>query len=154
MIDISIILLSFLYLYLSIFYYNVLLLLLFHFFFFLMIRRPPRSTLFPYTTLFRSAPRVGARELPRAPPRAARGGGAGSPLSAARSSHRPWCRSGPGSASGGSRTHRAIARLCPRAPSPRRRAPPGGRARPRPRGFEPSCPPSPRACRPRGRASG
>src|SRR5438105_11965180 len=30
--------------------------LLFHclFFFFLMIRRPPRSTLFPYTTLFRS----------------------------------------------------------------------------------------------------
>src|SRR2546427_7886916 len=27
-------------------------------FFFLMIRRPPRSTLFPYTTLFRS-PRVG-----------------------------------------------------------------------------------------------
>src|SRR2546421_6027627 len=30
------------------------LLLLFIFFFFLMIRRPPRSTLFPYTTLFRS----------------------------------------------------------------------------------------------------
>src|SRR2546426_2445453 len=29
------------------------------FFFFLMIRRPPRSTLFPYTTLFRSA-----RDLP------------------------------------------------------------------------------------------
>src|SRR5690242_21103666 len=28
--------------------------LLFVFFFFLMIRRPPRSTLFPYTTLFRS----------------------------------------------------------------------------------------------------
>src|SRR6266487_7110311 len=27
------------------------------FFFFLMIRRPPRSTLFPYTTLFRSPPR-------------------------------------------------------------------------------------------------
>src|SRR2546430_9762558 len=26
------------------------------FFFFLMIRRPPRSTLFPYTTLFRSRP--------------------------------------------------------------------------------------------------
>src|SRR6185436_20779779 len=25
------------------------------FFFFLMIRRPPRSTLFPYTTLFRSS---------------------------------------------------------------------------------------------------
>src|SRR5215210_8493200 len=29
----------------------------FFFFFFLMIRRPPRSTLFPYTTLFRSASR-------------------------------------------------------------------------------------------------
>src|SRR6476661_9459807 len=28
----------------------------FLFFFFLMIRRPPRSTLFPYTTLFRSQP--------------------------------------------------------------------------------------------------
>src|SRR3712207_8567330 len=28
--------------------------LFFHFLFFLMIRRPPRSTLFPYTTLFRS----------------------------------------------------------------------------------------------------
>src|SRR6266496_962382 len=28
----------------------------FSFFFFLTIRRPPRSTLFPYTTLFRSAP--------------------------------------------------------------------------------------------------
>src|SRR6266478_5240894 len=28
------------------------------FFFFLMIRRPPRSTLFPYTTLFRSPPPV------------------------------------------------------------------------------------------------
>src|SRR2546430_15897801 len=35
------------------------------FFFFLMIRRPPRSTLFPYTTLFRSHRdrRVGARQL-------------------------------------------------------------------------------------------
>src|SRR5476651_2833748 len=36
----------------------VLIFFLFHisvcFFFFLMIRRPPRSTLFPYTTLFRS----------------------------------------------------------------------------------------------------
>src|SRR2546427_13066503 len=32
-------------------------------FFFLMIRRPPRSTLFPYTTLFRSQrSRVGKRD--------------------------------------------------------------------------------------------
>src|SRR3712207_8759810 len=39
------------------------------FFFFLMIRRPPRSTLFPYTTLFRSRP----------PGLAGRGGGRGGP---------------------------------------------------------------------------
>src|SRR2546430_9028844 len=32
-------------------------------FFFLMIRRPPRSTLFPYTTLFRSVVAVRADEL-------------------------------------------------------------------------------------------
>src|SRR5256885_8117911 len=31
------------------------------FFFFLMIRRPPRSTLFPYTTLFRSRLAAGGR---------------------------------------------------------------------------------------------
>src|SRR5574340_1409785 len=43
---------------------------LFFFFFFLMIRRPPRSTLFPYTTLFRSPVgtryrhRAGAGEIP------------------------------------------------------------------------------------------
>src|SRR5206468_12383962 len=36
------------------------------FFFFLMIRRPPRSTLFPYTTLFRSAhPSEGRPDHPR-----------------------------------------------------------------------------------------
>src|SRR5437899_5320374 len=35
------------------------------FFFFLMIRRPPRSTLFPYTTLFRSrSTRVGPPPWP------------------------------------------------------------------------------------------
>src|SRR5260221_12550604 len=41
--------------------------LLSFFFFFLMIRRPPRSTLFPYTTLFRSLqverPDIAAIEL-------------------------------------------------------------------------------------------
>src|SRR5215216_7355374 len=40
-------------------------------FFFLMIRRPPRSTLFPYTTLFRSEGRRAAqhdRQEPQAPP--------------------------------------------------------------------------------------
>src|SRR2546430_13467676 len=34
-------------------------------FFFLMIRRPPRSTLFPYTTLFRSAGELHALDLCR-----------------------------------------------------------------------------------------
>src|SRR5205085_11068569 len=34
-------------------------LLVLFFFFFLMILRPPRSTLFPYTTLFRSYHRIG-----------------------------------------------------------------------------------------------
>src|SRR2546430_12151665 len=38
------------------------------FFFFLMIRRPPRSTLFPYTTLFRSHdPRQGGQWRDRKP---------------------------------------------------------------------------------------
>src|SRR2546430_6167073 len=44
------------------------------FFFFLMIRRPPRSTLFPYTTLFRShhgarlhLERLGGHVQPRRP---------------------------------------------------------------------------------------
>src|SRR5256885_15238274 len=36
------------------FHYCSVLFVFFLFFFFLMIRRPPRSTLFPYTTLFRS----------------------------------------------------------------------------------------------------
>src|SRR3712207_6911029 len=35
-------------------------------FFFLMIRRPPRSTLFPYTTLFRSRRLARFRRPPRA----------------------------------------------------------------------------------------
>src|SRR6266853_3715481 len=47
------------------------------FFFFLMIRRPPRSTLFPYTTLFRSpfqekgvvSPPGGAPPMPLRPSR-------------------------------------------------------------------------------------
>src|SRR6267142_7103696 len=36
-----------------VFFYNTALFVFFVFVFFLMIRRPPRSTLFPYTTLFR-----------------------------------------------------------------------------------------------------
>src|SRR5690606_41346332 len=37
--------------------------------FFLLLRRPPRSTLFPYTTLFRSRRRRTAPDLHRAPRR-------------------------------------------------------------------------------------
>src|SRR3712207_6901241 len=37
-------------------------------FFFLMIRRPPRSTLFPYTTLFRSSASVTPKTRPRGTP--------------------------------------------------------------------------------------
>src|SRR5689334_25173481 len=52
--------------------------IVFFFFFFLMIRRPPRSTLFPYTTLFRSPnlpyPRPARSSLSR-PPRQTRIGG-------------------------------------------------------------------------------
>src|SRR6267143_5940517 len=56
-----------------IFFSYMILFILFFVFFFLMIRRPPRSTLFPYTTLFRSrrsgwarAPRHGAGKETRA----------------------------------------------------------------------------------------
>src|SRR3712207_7798943 len=50
-----------------------------------MIRRPPRSTLFPYTTLFRSAGRAGARRA-ACPARTA----------AASGSRRPGTRAGAG----------------------------------------------------------
>src|SRR6266542_6606064 len=52
----------------------------FFFFFFLMIRRPPRSTLFPYTTLFRSGRLPAAArgaELPAADPSPARAAAGG-----------------------------------------------------------------------------
>src|SRR3712207_8299563 len=42
--------------------------------FFLMIRRPPRSTLFPYTTLFRSARRQRCGRVPHAAGPGDRGG--------------------------------------------------------------------------------
>src|SRR3712207_7573665 len=42
-----------------------------------MIRRPPRSTLFPYTTLFRSAPRADDQRLPVHHARALRAGAQG-----------------------------------------------------------------------------
>src|SRR3712207_8359791 len=48
-----------------------------------MIRRPPRSTLFPYTTLFRSAPSRATPAGGTAPSRAARRSTAGRPGAAA-----------------------------------------------------------------------
>src|SRR3712207_9519447 len=55
-------------------------------FFFLMIRRPPRSTLFPYTTLFRSRPPRRRHPPRRRPPRL---GGVHAP-----GHHRPRLRRG------------------------------------------------------------
>src|SRR6267142_5039309 len=48
-------------------------LIYFFFFFFLMIRRPPRSTLFPYTTLFRSVSRFQYGDPLAGPPQLAGG---------------------------------------------------------------------------------
>src|SRR2546426_8118412 len=59
--------------------------LLSSFFFFLMIRRPPRSTLFPYTTLFRSGA-GGARADRRAAGRCLPGPQATPPVELPRSS--------------------------------------------------------------------
>src|SRR3712207_7862154 len=47
--------------------------------FFLMIRRPPRSTLFPYTTLFRSAPERVRSPRPSSSTRRPRGSSRASP---------------------------------------------------------------------------
>src|SRR3712207_7139532 len=57
-------------------------------FFFLMIRRPPRSTLFPYTTLFRSAAHSRARTT-RSEDRGSRRGAAESPHPFVRASGTP-----------------------------------------------------------------
>src|SRR5438132_6353698 len=61
------------------------------FFFFIMIRRPPRSTLFPYTTLFRSTRGPGRGDAGRREPgrSGARGAGRdGQPLALDRKSTR------------------------------------------------------------------
>src|SRR5258707_13816316 len=50
----------------SLFYLKLCCTLFHFFFFFLMIRRPPRSTLFPYTTLFRSWVAIGQNAIPPA----------------------------------------------------------------------------------------
>src|SRR2546430_4805930 len=53
------------------------------FFFFLMIRRPPRSTLFPYTTLFRSLLRTAMGYATVAGPPSRRNGRGGSSFAVA-----------------------------------------------------------------------
>src|SRR2546422_11021620 len=55
----------------------IFLLLFLFFFFFLMIRRPPRSTLFPYTTLFRSGRDAVSQQAPFGLEAQHVGGGAG-----------------------------------------------------------------------------
>src|SRR6266498_926120 len=85
------------------------------FFFFLMIRRPPRSTLFPYTTLFRSRPAVSARLPrlllrprpaagdPRRRPEADRRAAPGTPTGAARGAHAPPAHHHPAGVAAGPR---------------------------------------------------
>src|SRR3712207_6948383 len=110
--------------------------------FFLMIRRPPRSTLFPYTTLFRSGvlrrpqrtsadPGRGAggdpggqRPDPRARPAAERGAAGGSPEPGP-GEHRQGCRHGPARGPRGRGLHHAGVPL-PRGGRDAGRCRPGG----------------------------
>src|SRR2546422_8599589 len=72
-----------------------------------MIRRPPRSTLFPYTTLFRSAP---GPSTGRIPPKGSGGSsGAGSPNDSA-SATRP-CRNTASSQISGARSEEHTSEL-------------------------------------------
>src|SRR3712207_7758202 len=65
-------------------------------FFFLMIRRPPRSTLFPYTTLFRSVQVLGIRGRGRCRTRLLGRGRAAARRAALRAGGRPGAsRGGP-----------------------------------------------------------
>src|SRR5690606_2287239 len=66
----------------------VYLFLSYSFLFFLLIRRPPRSTLFPYTTLFRSV-RQADRLVPAPAAEARRHGARGQPRDSARAAPRP-----------------------------------------------------------------
>src|SRR5215467_11009160 len=76
-----------------------------YFFFFLMIRRPPRSTLFPYTTLFRSR-------------RASRPGTDGTAAAAA--DPRPVCvPAADGAGSGREKPRQLFTALYARGPEPR-----------------------------------
>src|SRR5215211_1595908 len=100
-------------------------------FFFLMIRRPPRSTLFPYTTLFRSRPPPRGWLQPRRPgtpgKRAPAGGGpaARAPRPAKRAVRHAapsWCARCPRRTRSRPHTQRdASSRARARAPRARRR---------------------------------
>src|SRR3712207_2441764 len=99
-----------------------------------MIRRPPRSTLFPYTTLFRSGParphRRGARQLRRAAVRGARRGRRGRQ---GRRRGRP-----PDDPRGAADQRHPRGRRHPEPAAGRRpRGGPGGRGRPLPRAADP-----------------
>src|SRR3712207_8134552 len=74
-------------------------------FFFLMIRRPPRSTLFPYTTLFRSGPPRARSRRSRTSPRAS------SSRTARGRSLTPPAAPSPGAASGSARSEEHTSEL-------------------------------------------
>src|SRR2546425_7639190 len=86
-----------------------------------MIRRPPRSTLFPYTTLFRSALAVGDVDADELHP------AAGAVLDVARVGEHRDQLAAPGE---------QVEVVAARVPAPERALPEGGRARPLPRGME------------------
>src|SRR2546426_302768 len=111
-------------------------------FFFLMIRRPPRSTLFPYTTLFRSGRRLPRVRLPaggpRPPPRHPHAAGPVASVRRDRPCHGGGAADGYAARRGGREAHRpsapgrdprtvAVRSLCGgrgRAGTARRRPPP------------------------------
>src|SRR2546429_9105745 len=102
------------------------------YFFFLMIRRPPRSTLFPYTTLFRSDPRASTdlarTDLPLTLTLSRKGRGE---MAAKRLACEPcprcggrWCRSGRGAAPACRRGGAPAPRACVPFPPPGSPPPP------------------------------
>src|SRR3989441_12788603 len=112
-------------------------------FFFLMIRRPPRSTLFPYTTLFRSPRTRGGRgdSVRHVLGEGLRGVGAGAVRRggvAARRTGRGGARPGAGAAPargrGGHRVRRPLRLRAARVRRGDPARPPFGRAPPRLRG--------------------
>src|SRR2546430_5221021 len=109
-----------------------------------MIRRPPRSTLFPYTTLFRSHP-------PRSQERGAPPTATTSPPAHLGAAPRARPRGAPPPASAVDQETRLWDRAPWRAAGPRRRSPPAGSARSQPPGLVDRFGPAPAGRRrPRG----